>query len=106
MRAGPMKYKLKLLQPVHTVNAYGEEQTTYKAVRTVWAERVAWSGKRSEEASEHFPDHTAQYRIRIAHPVRENWRVEQLGGETFNVVAIEPNISRGMLTLSCEKLNP
>lgn len=106
MRAGQMKYKLHLLRPVVQVNTYGEQETTYASYRTIWAERVKWAGARSEEVAEHFADQTVQYRIRDAHPVKENWRVTQLGGYTYTVVAIEPNLNKGMLTLTCTRVNP
>ncbi len=105
MRAGEMKYRLRLLRPVASTNAYGEEAAAYTEVRTVWAQRVRQSGSRSEEVGEHFPDYRAEFNVRDAHPVRENWRVQQLGGCLYTVVAIIPNIDRGMNTLVCERVN-
>ncbi len=107
MRAGPMTTRLSLLKPDHNVNDYGEQQTTFIPFRTVWAERVQWSGNRSEEVDEHFADENVRYRIRSAHPIKEHWRVKPLDADTtYTVVAIEENRRRGMLTLYCEKLNP
>ena len=40
MRAGDMKYRIKLLKPVATANAYGEETNAYELQRTVRAQRV------------------------------------------------------------------
>lgn len=105
MRAGEMKYRLKLLQPMATTNDYGEEATTYQEVRTVWAERRKQSGSRSEEVGEHFSDYRAEFNVRDAHPVKENWRVQQLGGNLYTVTTIIPNIGRGMNTLVCERVN-
>lgn len=105
MRAGEMKYRLKLLRPVAVTNDYGEEATSYEASRTVWAQRVRQSGSRSDEVGEHFADYRAEFNVRDAHPVKENWRVEQLGGCLYTVVAIVPNIDRGMNTLVCERVN-
>lgn len=105
MRAGAMKYRLKLLQPVATTNDYGEEATTYQEIYTVWAERVKQSGNRSEEVGEHFPDYRAEFNVRNAHPIEENWRVQQLGGYLYTVTNIIPNIDRGMNTLICERVN-
>lgn len=105
MRAGAMKYRLRLLQPVAATNDYGEEATTYQETRTVWAERVKQSGNRSEEVGEHFPDYRAEFNIRNAHPIEENWRVQQLGGYLYTVTNIIPNLDRGMNTLVCERVN-
>lgn len=105
MRAGEMKYRLTLLQPMATTNEYGEEATTYTATRTVWAQRVKQSGNRSEEVGEHFPDYHAEFNVRDAHLVEENWRVQQLGGYLYTVISIIPNLDRGMNTLVCERVN-
>ncbi len=105
MRAGEMKYRLLLLKPVAVTNDYGEEATTYQTARTVWAQRVKQSGSRSDEVGEHFPDYRAEFNIRDAHPIEENWRVQQLGGYLYTVTAIIPNIDRGMNTLVCERVN-
>ena len=105
MRAGELKYRLTLLEPVTVTNKFGEETPTYEATRTVHAERVKHSGRRSEEVGEHFADYSVEFNIRDAHPVAEGGRVQQLGGDLYNVVSIQPNIDRGMLTLSCERVN-
>ena len=105
MIAGRMKYKLALLQPVTSENGFGELSTTYVQTVVVHAERVKESGKRSEEVGEHFPDYYAEFNIRDAHTIEENWRVRQLGGHLYTVTNIIPNIDKGMKTLHCERVN-
>lgn len=105
MIAGRMKYKLTLLEPVKATNDYGEETTTYTETRTVHAERVKQSGNRSEEVGEHFPDYRVEFSIRDAHPVQENWRVQQLGGYLYTVTNIVPNLDKGFKTLICDRVN-
>ncbi len=105
MQAGRMRYKLVLLEPVSTEDGFGEETPGYKEFRTVAAERVKTTGSRSEEVGEHFPDYRAEFNIRDAHPVKENWRVKQLGGHEYTVTNVIPNIDRGMKTLICERVN-
>ena len=105
MIAGRMKYKLTLLEPTTETNSFGEETPTFAETVTIHAERVKHSGNRSEEVGEHFPDYRVSYNVRSAHPVKENWRVQQLGGYLYTVVAIEPNIDRGYKTLICERVN-
>lgn len=83
----------------------GAKQTTYISTRVVRAERVRSSGSRSEEVGEHFADYAAEFNIRDAHPVEEDWRVKQLGGYLYKVVAIIPNIDRGYKTLVCDRVN-
>lgn len=105
MRAGALKYKLMLLEPKRTTDRMGAEATTYNPTRTVCAERVRATGNRSEEVGEHFPDYAAEFNIRDAHPIAENWRVQQLGGYLYTVVAIIPNLDRGYKTLLCDRVN-
>lgn len=105
MRAGAMKYRLVLLQPVRTTDRMGAEQTSYTETRTVHAERVKANGSRSEEAGEHFAAFTVEFNIRDVHPIEEDWRVRQLGGYLYSVVSIVPNLERGFKTLRCERVN-
>ncbi len=105
MRAGALKYKLTLLEPKRTTDRMGAEAVTYNPTRTVCAERVRATGNRSEEVGEHFPDYSAEFNIRDAHPIAENWRVQQLGGYLYTVVAIIPNLDRGYKTLLCDRVN-
>ena len=105
MIAGRMKYKLVLLQPVEAENDFGENKITFVETRVVNAERVKTHGRRSEEVGEHFPDYNAEFNIRDAHTVDENWRVQQLGGHLYTVTNIIPNIDKGMKTLICERVN-
>ena len=105
MRAGALKYKLELLEPKRTTDRMGAEKVEYTKTRTVWAERVRATGSRGEEVGEHFPDYTVEFNIRDAHPVQENWRVQQLGGYLYTVTNIVPNLEKGYKTLLCERVN-
>ena len=105
MRAGAMKYRLLLMQPKASTNDFGEEATTYEPLAVIWAERVKQSGSRSNEVGEHFPDYRAEFNIRDAHRVKENWRVQQLGGYLYSVTNIIPNLDKGMKTIVCERVN-
>jgi len=105
MRAGGLRYRLEVLRPTITVSEFGEEQTTWEVCRTVRAERVKLNGGRSLEVGETFPDYTAEFNVRYAHPVEENWRVRQLGGDLFTVSNVVPNLERGFKTLQCERVN-
>lgn len=105
MRAGALKDRLVLLQPVYGTGGTGAETVEYAETRTVWAERVKHTGQRSEEAGEHFPDYSAEFNVRDAHPVGENWRVRHVGGYLYTVAAITPNRDRGYNVLYCERVN-
>jgi hypothetical protein len=101
-----MRYRLRTFEPVADTDQWGDEAPKGFVERaTIHAERVKFSGNRSEEVGEHFPDYRVEFNIRDAHPVEENWRVKQLGGYEYTVTNIIPNIDRGMKTLVCERVN-
>ena len=105
MRAGRMKDRLVLLEPVIGTDGMGGENPVFRERRTVSAERVTMTGRRVDEAGEHFADYRADFNIRDAHPVRENWHVRVPGGYEYIVACVIPHRDRGMLTLKCERLN-
>lgn len=105
MQAGRMRYRLELQEPVTERDKFGDEATVYVPVRVVHAERVRLDGQSRMEAGEIFPGYNVRFNVRDAHPVKEKWRVRQLGGYLYTVVNILPNANRGMLTLVCERVN-
>ena len=105
MRAGGLKYRLALLEPVRVTDRMGAEDTRYTYTQEVWAEREKHDGSRSNEVGEHFPTYSVRFNIRDAHRVEENWRVQQLGGYLYTVVAVIPNKDRGYKTLVCDRVN-
>lgn len=108
MIAGRLRYRLKVLRPVRVTDTFGAERTEYELYRYVRAERVKQTAKRTDEAGEHFPDHSAHFNVRAAHRVGENWRVVDETAEpcrAYIVTAVVPNVERGYNTLICEALN-
>ena len=106
MQAGRMKYRLLVYEPITGADGWGEETPEYREICVIHAERVKISGHRSDEVGEHFPDYRAEFNIRDVHPVKDNWRVKQLGGYLYTVTNVIPNLDRGMKTLICERVNP
>lgn len=105
MIAGRMQYRLRVERPEVIVDEFHSESTRWVEVGVIWAERVKASAYRHDEVGEHFPDHKAEYNVRMQHRVQENWHVEEIGGLRYIVTAVIPNRARGMLTLVCERLN-
>lgn len=100
-----MKYRLQVFQPRVTENIYGEEENTFEEFRTIYAQRVKISNALRNEVGEHFSDYSIAFNIRDSHPIKEGWRVKQIGGYLYHVVGITPNLGRGMVTLHCERVN-
>lgn len=105
MIAGRLTDRIELLRPIEEINAFGDEKTRYESLGVIHAERVKFTGSYRLEVAEHFPDYRAEFNVRSAHQVKENWHVIYNGAE-YVVVNIIPNRSRGMNTLICERINP
>lgn len=105
MRAGAMRYRLKVFKPVKGISGFGSEKSEYECFGVINAERVKLTGQQSMEVGEEFADYRADFNIRDAHKVKSGWRVLQLGGNLYEVANVIPNIDRGMLTLQCVRVN-
>ena len=105
MRAGGLRYRLQLLKPERVTDIYGAEKIRYMDQGTIHAERVSAQGLKSDEIGEHFADYRVQFNVRSVFHVEENWRVKQVDGYLYTIVAIVPNLSRGYNTLICERVN-
>jgi len=104
--AGRFRSRVELFEPQRHVNSFGEEAVEYVTRGTVRAERVRFSGSRSDEVGEHFADYRVTFNIRTkASDVDDSWHLREVGGHLYNVVAVEPNIPRGYKALICERLN-
>lgn len=107
MQAGRMTYMLEMLEPVRITDKFGASAgVEYQQRGRIHAERVRINSQSIRESGESaYANYTVRYNIRWGHPVKEHWRVREMGGLLYNVVNIEPNRARGMKTLVCEKVN-
>lgn len=105
MRAGGMRYIIEIQRPVYSTSDTGAESVEYVPTTTVHAERITASGARKEEIGEHFADSRVQFNVRSVFEIDENWRIRQVDGHLYTVVAIIPNIARQFNTLICERVN-
>lgn len=104
MYAERLRYIVKLYKPQSTVDSYGSRVKGFTLYATIRAERTKTGGAITEEAGEMFAAYTAEYNIRDAHPAKAGWRLED-DGELYDVAAVHPNVTRGMLTLTCSRVN-
>lgn len=107
MIAGRMKTRLEVFRPNTEKDSFGARRgAEFVSVGVIHAERVKISGKRSEEVGEHFPDYHAEFNVRDAHKIEENWQVRPIGEHLYVVTNIIKNPDRGMNTLVCDRVNP
>lgn len=105
MRAGAMKYRLKIFKPQQQTSGFGDEAEPFVSVGVIWAERVKFTGSRSIEVSEQFANYYAEFNIRDAHKIKSGFRVEEVCGHLYDVTNVIPNKDRGMSTLQCVRVN-
>jgi SPP1 family predicted phage head-tail adaptor len=103
MRAGELRHRITLKQPVTTTNANEEDITTYATVATVWA-AIDWgSGRRYEAAKQLDAEVQGVIRIRYRSDVKAYWRIEY-DGRTFEIISLANVQERGReLVLTCKE---
>lgn len=102
-----MKHRVYLLKPVTVTNDFGEETPSYEETpsHAVYAELVRATAATRQSLDEHFAAHIRTFRVRDAHKVSEGWRLREVGGLLYTVTAVLPNVDRGFLELTCERVD-
>ena len=103
MRAGDLRHRVTIQQPVETQNAYGEPVVAWQDVATVWAAVEPLRGREFFDAQ--------QVQARVDHRIRIRYRADVtpkmrvlLGSRAFNIQAvIEPESRRRELHLMCKE---
>ena len=87
MRAGEIRHRITLQQPVETRSAFGEVVISYSDVATVWA-AIDWrSGRRYEAAAQLNSEIEGVVRIRYYSGVKPYWRIS-FDDRTFIILSI------------------
>ncbi len=87
MRAGELRHRITLQQPVHTRSAFNEDVTTYADVAMVWG-AIEWgSGRRYLEAKQLNAEVQGVVRIRYRSDIQAQWRIEY-GARYFQILSI------------------
>ena len=107
MKAGKMDERLWQLKPVIRKNETGEKVPVFIRQGTcpIWAERVKYIGSMNNEAREYSPRYSADFNVRIEHPVTDGWRVEDSEGNIYMVRTHTDYRRQGFKTLHCERPN-
>lgn len=109
MRTGGLTDILRVLAPVTVTDKFGSEEQTWETVGEYRAERVKRSGNLSTEVGEHFARISTEWNVHLAlsDVFRENRRVADVrdGGTLYTITSRTPTRARGMLAVTCERLN-
>lgn len=105
MNAGSLTYRLVAIEYVTTEDPLtGEKISEWIDRFTMRAERIKLTGKAVVRGSESVIEADAAYYVRIQHPIKDGWRVRELGGDLYDVV-VEPNREKQLKILKCKKVN-
>jgi len=103
MRAGELNKRITLQKPVHTIDDFGEEDTTYSDMATVWA-AIEWKGgRRYLEAAQLNAEVQGIIRIRYRSDMKPDWRI-QYGNRYISILSIANVRERDVeLQLNCKE---
>lgn len=105
MKAGKLRHRITIQNPVETTNDVGDVTTTWEDFATVWAEIIPLSGREYWESKQVNSEVTGKIRIRYLAGVTPKMRAK-FGDRIFNIEAVinpeEKNIE--LVLLVSEKL--
>ena len=87
MRAGELRHRLTLQQPVETVNDFGETVISYSDVDTVWGAVDPNAGKRYFEAMQANSEIQGAIRLRYRSDIEATWRI-LYGTRVLQIISI------------------
>lgn len=107
MRAGSLTERVILYEPVR--NAGDDSPVAaieWKERGTRFAEYRPGTSYQTVSADENFGAHKAVFIMRNFGMPHTGWRLDHIGGERYKIIA-EPVVNRakGMMTLTCERIN-
>ncbi|PHM31292.1 phage head closure protein [Xenorhabdus innexi] len=90
MRAGALRYRIKLYRPVISRDESGTEIVTVDYVTTVWAKAEALSHRKIRTADQQPVIEVQQFTVRPRADITINWLVEHQG-RFFTVRTVDRN---------------
>lgn len=103
------KERLTVYEPTVEVDDYGAERIVWNERGTYWAERSKRQDNLSVEVGECFPNAVTEWNVNYALSgcFEANWRLADVrdGGTLYLIKGKTPNRDKGMMTISCERVN-
>ena len=87
MRAGDLRHRLILQQPVESTSDFGETVISYETVDTVWGAVEPNTGKRYFEAMQANSEVQGAVRLRYRSDIEATWRI-LYGSRVLQIVSI------------------
>jgi SPP1 family predicted phage head-tail adaptor len=104
MRAGAMRARVTLQQPVEAQNSLGEPVATWTDVDTVWAKVMPVDGREFAQLQSTQAEVTTRVYIRFREDVRPKWRLTY-NAHVYDVqAAIDVKDRRRELELVCREV--
>lgn len=90
MKAGKLKERIEIWQPVVKTTDFGNTTTVYELLKSTRAEVIYNSGSRTNENKEIFYPTSRTFRVRYYVPVKEPMRIK-FEDKFYQILSIEPN---------------
>lgn len=87
MRAGKLRYRVSIMEPVETQNEYGEAITTWNALAVVWASKEDLAGREYFAAQQTESEVTTRFRMRYHAGLTSKMRLT-LSGTDYDIQSI------------------
>lgn len=104
MRAGMLKYQLKLLQLTYTIDSFGSTTETWSEYATVRAGLIYKGGNKSIVDYEMFNSSNIDLTLRYDSNINEQMRI-YFNDKLYKINAINKNPFDNSLIISCELIN-
>jgi SPP1 family predicted phage head-tail adaptor len=103
MRAGELRQRVTLLEPVAGVDTVGQPRSDWVERAQLWANVSLLSGLETVRADSQTPVVKASIRMRYGAPIDESMRL-RYGGITYAIKAVLPDPNRVHVDFVCESV--
>ncbi|PHM25779.1 phage head closure protein [Xenorhabdus budapestensis] len=102
MKAGELRYRIRLLRPVSSRDELGSEMISHHDVATVWAKAEALSNRKIRTADQQQVVEVQQFTVRPRRDIEPGWLIEHQE-RRFTVRTIDRNLAdRAVITTEAD----
>lgn len=103
MRAGLLRHRVRIEQPVDVADGYGGQTRTWSTAATVWARVELLQGREYRQAAAAAAEMTATILIRHRSGIHSRMRVVW-DSRTFEIVSVAADARRSQIELICKEI--
>jgi len=103
MSAGQLRHRVELQTRVDTVDEIGQPSTAWATAATVWADIRYQTGLSAIKSGQDVS--VVRASIRMRHRTVNAGQRIVYGDETFDILAVQPDVRKAYLDVVCEVIN-